>query len=52
VQYHPVHAEPISHLPKAGGKERLLHRHQYLTPSDRAEKTRSASLSLSMPHVK
>ena len=28
---HPVHAEPISHLPEAGGKERLLHRHQYLT---------------------
>jgi hypothetical protein len=31
VENHPVDAEPILHLPKAGGKERLLYRHQDAT---------------------
>lgn len=31
VDNHPVNAEPILHLPKAGGEERFLYRHQGLT---------------------
>lgn len=45
AENHQVDAESISHLPKAGGKERLLYRHRDLTT---LRKRRENALRLSM----